>query len=1065
MSLNQKEKEASSEQSSENEEFKSNKLEASTKSQESADNSSENVNSIPSDSKKSYIMDNNVNIESTCENNTSVSEIGKMKDEKPMDEIERITPVEPQNSNVNVEKKDPAPSRKASFSKKISFSDSKRSILMSAKLKGNAPKIQHVSFFRPRKNKNDLELEEPKKPTTTEKTEHVISMDDESAELDPAEDLFDMRSKADKVGKQKYNWQNKFCSWVYTIFFCILIAFYPLWLKSIILSPHDIHFYPPKMAIDIHPFPPIQNCSQCVNGDATFNVTLSLSKTLIKSPFNTASHVVLFSSTDFNSWYVSAVSNRLEFFTTENRTMEIINGCFGQPGPMYMVACGLLEGMTMEQGQSTDPPPFNDRCTVLGARCGSTCSAFVANPPLCQNGQIPEQDLVFTYATSITGEYTTTSGPWIFSFIFFSFNAYFQYYLTYLPGVLHPKKKRFKKLNRIQKKYLQEGIRPKLITFTAAAGESPAIFLRTVLGTLLSFPKSTNVWDLEFLVYDDSGKAKFKTIWCNLLPRINSLARSSFGLETLQLFAKALKEIDIDDDLHDIEYLIPFSLRKVLSDLESPETVKNPLIIQEKDENHLRFDLSTLGIKCIYVASIPSQGKASALRSALKAIRKEGSDIGETFFAIIDCRHMTTPAFWKKCMPRFYIHNEKDEVVRDLDLRFVQVRQEFGIPMYEDFFDRQNQQNFLFSMVLRDRVAAVTSCGTNSIWSLHNHKDGKPFLFCKDTLIEDTETSHMILSKGEESSYIHRSLVFGIPKNAEHYSAAVFRWSRGAVQLCYLSMNKLFPFHLLMFVANLALTLIVYLLPNSQILLWIISAFLVTVIILGKLVFPKMLRRISIYLIMHANTTYWFSGLSAVYWALLLPMAMTFSNQTLFIFNVEIFLAGSLIIWAATWFLITIAKQWGKCRELFLWRANQMWVVMWPVHLFAFLTVFWEIISCKIRENKTWKVEDKNLVISLKVINVAQIIGVSAGLLYAVIQISFQPNPFDFVGISGYIIGAILSISSLVTMWGPVCFLILGKPVTTSYRHIALILLFVWLFIFISSNELKTFQTDWSNVL
>ena len=159
---------------------------------------------------------------------------------------------------------------------------------------------------------------------------------------------------------------------------------------------------------------------------------------------------------------------------------------------------------------------------------------------------------------------------------------------------------------------------------------------------------------------------------------------------------------------------------------------------------------------------------------------------------------------------------------------FTQMPQTFAkLDMEEDFFDMRNEYGFRLSNTIRSGVGAVTSCGTNACWNLklknkikssecnikdlpsgpdppilpygpitsgnlkkYNEKHQLTILdyrFNTDTMIEDTASSHDAVLEGRRSVYHFERLVVGARKGAADYLAAIFRWSKGAVQLFCLS--------------------------------------------------------------------------------------------------------------------------------------------------------------------------------------------------------------------------------------------------------------------------------------
>ncbi len=59
----------------------------------------------------------------------------------------------------------------------------------------------------------------------------------------------------------------------------------------------------------------------------------------------------------------------------------------------------------------------------------------------------------------------------------------------------------------------------------------------------------------------------------------------------------------------------------------------------------------------------------------------------------------------------------KDEYFENTKLRLVQVMQYFPVVnTMDDYFDRGNSFNYLYSNAQRHQVQSVTSCGTNALW-------------------------------------------------------------------------------------------------------------------------------------------------------------------------------------------------------------------------------------------------------------------------------------------------------------------------------------------------------------
>ena len=200
-----------------------------------------------------------------------------------------------------------------------------------------------------------------------------------------------------------------------------------------------------------------------------------------------------------------------------------------------------------------------------------------------------------------------------------------------------------------------------------------------------------------------------------------------------------------------------------------------------------------------------AQPQAQGVGDATKTTQKVQK--GRLFFAVFDCRHMGQQGFWEGVAPQFFKYSIDDDPHTSSNLRldvdetvkFVQLPQTFaGLELIEDFFDMRNEYGFRMSNTVRSGVGAVTSCGTNAVWSLdlveadsEEKNDVERasirrllnFRFNTETMIEDTASSHEAILDGQKSIYHFDRKVLGARKSSADYLAAVFRWSQGAVQL------------------------------------------------------------------------------------------------------------------------------------------------------------------------------------------------------------------------------------------------------------------------------------------
>ena len=182
--------------------------------------------------------------------------------------------------------------------------------------------------------------------------------------------------------------------------------------------------------------------------------------------------------------------------------------------------------------------------------------------------------------------------------------------------------------------------------------------------------------------------------------------------------------------------------------------------------------------------------------TTMRRVRARGSRDdagGHLLFAIFDCRHMALEGFWDAVVPQFYRYTRPNnpwssELEINPKVAFVQLPQTFtGLRIQEDFFDMRNEYLFRMANTVRTGVGAITSCGTNAVWNYPLVDDATPLAhrFNEETMIEDTASSHEAIVRGRKGVYLFKRLVLGARKGTSDYLAAVFRWSKGGVQLAW----------------------------------------------------------------------------------------------------------------------------------------------------------------------------------------------------------------------------------------------------------------------------------------
>lgn len=230
-------------------------------------------------------------------------------------------------------------------------------------------------------------------------------------------------------------------------------------LNSIIVIPlQEKPYILPQFGINVDPFP--EQCESCnLTADPyalTFNISFSANLTQFEE---TGVAPAVLASTSFpnpNGWWVAAnTTNATDYLRALDQTWSLGGGCYGRPGRLYVVVCFPREGITFNQGDPVDGPPFDDRCAAIGTRCGGTCGISIKLPPNCTNDFRIPLDLImsprglqmlknlentsqaaspalfsstFNFSTSVIDTNTTdnnlivvSGGSWTFCFLFFSY--------------------------------------------------------------------------------------------------------------------------------------------------------------------------------------------------------------------------------------------------------------------------------------------------------------------------------------------------------------------------------------------------------------------------------------------------------------------------------------------------------------------------------------------------------------------------------------------------------------------------------------------------------------------
>ncbi|CAE7339192.1 unnamed protein product [Symbiodinium sp. CCMP2456] len=195
--------------------------------------------------------------------------------------------------------------------------------------------------------------------------------------------------------------------------------------------------------------------------------------------------------------------------------------CFGQQGPLYLVACAvnasLYEDPNFEnftQGQRVAPPPFNDRCVAVSGRCGGACQSWDTEDlkSCTDDGYIVQSALV----QHIPPQKNEEMAVWVFAFLLLLGFAV-------KVGVLCPGIFRSYKHYRRYDPELTQQLRYIVVAVTTK-DEPPSIVLRSLIGAVSALP-SDCACRYHVALLDEGHRAQQKVLWtkiCEILQAIPS---------------------------------------------------------------------------------------------------------------------------------------------------------------------------------------------------------------------------------------------------------------------------------------------------------------------------------------------------------------------------------------------------------------------------------------------------------------------------------------------------------------------------------------------------------------
>mmetsp|Transcript_9403 Transcript_9403/g.18876 ORF Transcript_9403/g.18876 Transcript_9403/m.18876 type:complete len:884 (+) Transcript_9403:305-2956(+) len=457
------------------------------------------------------------------------------------------------------------------------------------------------------------------------------------------------------------------------------------------------------------------------------------------------------------------------------------------------------------------------------------------------------------------------------------------------------------------------------------------------------------------------------------------------------------------------------------------------------------------------------RGKAGGMNFAVKILENREYERAEmdpthsvpslTLFAIFDCRHMVTPGFWEQTILHFF--RERDgEVHLQPSVKYCQVPQNFiGVELATDYLDMQNEFLFRYVNCMRDGVGAVTSCGTNCVWAIE-----RGFEYEEKTMIEDTATSHKVILQGYEGTYHYEKLIFGTPKENKDFLAAIFRWSRGAVQLFWLavlggrsegSMGVPFLWMVLALVITpMAVTIFGMLSATGQgaqslyIALAIYGVFFCVVSVAWCTVMSRRFGHLLRYLVLFDNSTYFFNTFPAYFWCLVLPGYMCNFGDIPFKYSLVVVATGGLLWEILNWILILEVKGWSivegkRPKDISILRSQQMFFVNCPLHGVAFYSgsqSAYRIIT-KHHDASSWSsfghggpgdwiVKWLMFLVTFEVLCV----------LSATLQIGMN-GLGDTAKLTSFSVGIVTALIFVALVFDPFCILVSGKTRTVTLKH------------------------------
>jgi hypothetical protein len=219
---------------------------------------------------------------------------------------------------------------------------------------------------------------------------------------------------------------------------------------------------------------------------------------------------------------VDSARNKMEFYQ-RNRVSLQPSWCFGERGPLYLVACAVNEstfagGFSLGEGQEIAPPPFNDRCLAVSGRCAYACmEQQTPGIQYCDaNGRIEWDKLTTNF------EPPSNNGVEVNIFIWMLLFGFAVKVVTFFPGLFVPyKAARFYEQHQTdQFKYIS--------VVCPTSSETKACVLRNLVGSVSSMPSSCRC-PFNVVVLDEGHRHPQKVMFRAFAEVLDKIPDAKFG--------------------------------------------------------------------------------------------------------------------------------------------------------------------------------------------------------------------------------------------------------------------------------------------------------------------------------------------------------------------------------------------------------------------------------------------------------------------------------------------------------------------------------------------------------